>query len=77
MFQSEFTKALISEFWESNFDKIFMKCFVPHVIYMIITHLYLMHVLDKDFYMEESEENGITFWIRFPLGILAIYTWAY
>ena len=77
LYQSQFVEALIVEFWNENFDKIFWRCFVPHIFYMAITHFYLLHVLDKDFVFLESTESGANFWIRFPLGILAIYSWAY
>ena len=50
---------------------------MPHILYMVITHLYLMHVLDKDLLASDDESATINFWIRFPLGILAIYAWAY
>lgn len=50
---------------------------MPHIFYMVTTHVYLMHVLDQDFFVSESAESGLNFWIRFPLGILAIYSWAY
>ena len=77
LYQSQFVEALIVEFWNENFDKIFWRCFVPHIFYMVITHFYLLHVLDKDFFLSEKSENGVNFWIRFPLGTLAIYSWAY
>ena len=46
IYQSDFITALVSEFWDEHYMKLFWRVFVPHIAYMALIHFYLMAVLD-------------------------------
>ena len=43
--QSDFITALVLEFWEEIDKRLFRRVFFPHIVYMVLTHFYLMEVL--------------------------------
>ena len=55
LLQSDFITALVEEFWEEIDRKLFWRIFIPHICYMVLTHFYLMEVLNSEFYFNRQE----------------------
>ena len=46
IFKSEFVKTLLDVFWNENEVKIFRKIFMPYMIYLGMTLLYMIHIVN-------------------------------
>ena len=45
MFDSEFVKLLVNEFWDESFEKLLKKMFLPYVGHVVLVFGYLSFAL--------------------------------
>lgn len=76
IFESDFINAMLEEYWSKVYNKLFWRVFIPHIIYMVLIHVYLMTVLDHFFRYERQLDPWINV-KRYIFGVLALYSWAY
>ena len=69
IFASEFIKTLLDVFWRDNEVKIFRKIFLPYMMYLIVTLIYMVHIVNE----HTREEQGNWFYI----GIINMFNVTY
>lgn len=69
IFASEFVKTLLDVFWQENESKIFRKIFLPYMIYLVITLMYMIHIVNE----HTREQQGYWFYI----GMFNLFNVAY
>ena len=70
VFDSEFVKLLVTEFWDKNFKKLLIKMFIPFVGHVVLVFAHLLVALKP-----EDDETNKLHWPVVLTGVLASVSW--